>query len=467
MKPFKKKIAGVFAFAAVLGTGTGVAHASEPVNQNEISVESPTSETAKDFKQASIDLNRQSMVAHYDTITDRNHYNPTPPSRLGDYERNLKLPKCERPDGAIYQKMEDVIRYMRHPHLTPRITSPDMTEAQIKQAQRDLITLGFDIDDDGLHGPATTRAVMEFQMFWGPISNTMDINGVIDNNVMDHLEYYAAVARRDARTYNISDTSVVAAIRMATLLKNDDFELWMEMSFRESTHRTDAAPPKGTARGLFQHIERTYDKNVIIAGCNYGMGQYAKNYRISYDGQEDAEIIYTGSSRDHRFLYNTRYNPRFSAVMAVENNQFEIGLVEGWLGQSLRENYQRYSIHFKGVDAGYFFWKGYYNTPNAIAAHTFPKQARYNRNIYYDGRSARTYAQVANWFDDHFGTGKYREQYMVAVYAPPANTSNVRYAGQVEQSADQKPAEPSTPEQADTSPETGTVKTPPPPKPGV
>ncbi|GEM_PF-4321192 len=446
MKYFKRKITGAFAFAAALGLGTAPAHAQEVPDSSYSTTENAGTVANQNQPPTTTEIAQDNdLVAHYPRRISYDTM-PPPPRRLDDYERNLTLPECQIPDDPIYRKMEDVVRYMQYPNQTPDITSPNMTETQIIQAQRFLQTLGFNIEDDGVEGPATTRAVMEFQMFWGPISNTMDINGIIDNNVIDHMEYYTAVAERDARTYGV-ETEVAAAIRMATLLKQDSFELWMEMSLRESSHRPDARPPRGTARGLFQHIERTYDKDIMIAGCNYGMGQYAQKFSITYNGIDDAEIVYSGSEREHRFLYNTRYNPRFSAVMAVENNLFEVGLVEHWLGQSLQENYQRYSIHFKGVDAGYFFWRGYFNNPNATAARDFPAQARYNRRIYYNGRQARTYSQVADWFDAHFGTGRYTEQYQVAVYQPRYNTSNIRYAGQVEQPAAETTVTTSAPEQ--------------------
>lgn len=435
MRPTKRKIAKAFGFAAAASVVTTPAMATDPVEPVSI-----VGQNQNDNVPATLDresIASQTSVASAASATQARQQNDDVPAprNLGDYERDLPLPRCQVPSNdPMYADMARVIEHMRHPHTTPRIISPNMTEGQIRQAQRYLQTLGFNIDDDGMQGPATTRAVMEFQMFWGPISDTMQINGVIDDNVMRHMEYYAAAAQRDARTYDVSNTGVVAAIRMASLRKNDSFELWMEMALRESSFDPGAEARTSSADGLFQHINRTIDKNYIYAGCYYGLQNYVHNFSIVRNGIDPAEIVYNGSERDLEFLRDLRFNPRFSAIFAIENNQYEVGLLENWLGIPLQQNYQRYSVHFKGVDAGYFFWRGYRDTPNAIAARTFPRQARANRNIYYNRGRARTYQQINVWFQDHFGTGRYREQYRVAAYIPQYNNTNIGYAGQANRS---------------------------------
>lgn len=450
MRKITRKITQAFAAVALIGSGAGVAHANQspdpvaasaPADTNQ-DRRQPTAFTPYELPDDDEIVQRTTMqqraviqqpIATSARLNMASNANTAPaPRAMGDYERDLPLPRCERTSDLDYSKMEAVMRYKRYPHLTPRVDSPNVTAAQVEMTQQYLRTLGFRIDDDGIAGPATTRAIMEFQMFWGPISNSMEIDGVIDNNLIRHLEYYAAIAQRDARTYNVSNTGVVAAIRMAALRKNDNFEFLMEMALRESSFDPNAQARTSSADGLFQHINRTLDKNMIYAGCNYGLGEFTQNYSITRNGRDAAEINYNGSSADYRFLQNLRFNPRFSAILAVENNQYEVGLVEDWLGISLQENYQRYSIHFKGVDAGYFFWRGYRDTPNQAAAPTFRRQARANRAIYYNRGHARSYRQISTWFENHFGTGRFYERYRVAAYQPPMGDSRIGYAGRVD-----------------------------------
>ena len=419
MKKFRKSFRNVFLYAAAAGmTATGAAAQEIPSTQTEIVQKLPGQ--SNDNQTATSPIQR---IAY-----------PAPPKTAGAYEKYLKLPQCQREIGAQFNNSKDVIRYMLNPHQTPDVKSPDMSEAQITKAQRHLQDLGFKIADDGQQGGQTTRAVMEFQMLWGPISNTMEITGVIDQNTMDHMEYYARMAQRDSYAYDIP-RAVVAAIRLTQFRKGEDFEYLSDLFRQESTFRPEVTAHRGTATGLGQHIERTIWKNYKYAGCNYGLEDYAKNIRITYTGDDKAEIGYAGSKREENFLLNSRKNPRFSALMTAENSQYEIGLIEHWTGMKLDKGWQKYSVHFMGVENGYFFWKGYKDSPNAKAAYAFPKSARFNKSVFFNNRgrgSARSFQQVTSWFDSKFGTGKYREQYRMAAYRPVKDDSGVRYAGKVE-----------------------------------
>ena len=461
MTTLRQKIRHVFMYVAAAGaavTGTAVHAQDNPVNA-EANAETPdrnsdgtyvhngivfrpgtgsatpqqtpdttqTTGTQTPVTQAPVQTNlpTTSQIAYTQTGTFRY---PSAPTRVGDYERDLPLQRCPVRLNDRYSNATDVLRYMAQPSLTPNVVSPDMSERQITLAQQHLQKLGFDISDDGEQGPATTRAVMEFQMFWGPITNTMDINGVIDENTFRHMEYYARMAERDARTYDIP-IEAVGSIRLTQLRTGESFEFLSDLFRQESTFRVGVRARTSSATGLGQHIDRTWLKNVYYAGCKYGLDDYADQIRIRRSGSDAADIEFSGTSRQDRFLMNLRRNPRFSALMSAENSQYEVGLIQHWTGMTLDQDWQKYSVHFFGVEAAYFFYDRYQSSPNASAAARLPRQARANRAIFYTGGRARSYQEVGTWFQGKFGTGRYRERYQVAAYRPPSDV-RVGYAGQ-------------------------------------
>ena len=130
---------------------------------------------------------------------------------------------------------------------------------------------------------------------------------------------------------------------------------------------------------------------------------------------------------------NLRKNPRFSALMTAENSQYEVGMVEHWTGVQLDEDWQKYTVHFWGAENGNYFWSGLKNKPNVQARYDFAQEARSNRFVFYSNRGrgpARTYQQMANWFEGKFGTGLYSRQFQIAAYRAPQTDNGVRYAGQ-------------------------------------
>lgn len=134
-----------------------------------------------------------------------------------------------------------------------------------------------------------------------------------------------------------------------------------ESDFGRNTHN-----PKGSAKGLFQFTDDTWRDVITKYGSIYGLPT-------------------TTSVLDNRA----------NAFMAAEFARQNKMRFEKEMGRPLKDG-EYYVMHFMGAQGGINLARAYDKNPNAVAADLFPKEASYNRNIFYDKATGqpRTVAQV-------------------------------------------------------------------------
>lgn len=207
-------------------------------------------------------------------------------------------------------------------------------------------------------------------------------------------------------TTNISDNNALAAlgrqagprvtsaIKVASNQTGVDFAYLMEQAKAESAFKADAQAKTSSASGLYQFIESTWMHMVKNYGAKYGMGDLAA--KIDDHGK-------VADAATKQEILDLRKDPEKSALLAAEfaasNKRYLEQNYSGDIGST-----ELYFAHFMGAGGASAFLNEYKKNPLQNAADLFPKEARANRNVFYDRQTgqARTLAEVYDFFDKKF-----------------------------------------------------------------
>ncbi|WP_321502808.1 hypothetical protein [Breoghania sp.] len=191
----------------------------------------------------------------------------------------------------------------------------------------------------------------------------------------------------------VADTSSIAsrialAFQSASTTTGTDFAYLVKTASRESNFDASAKAKGSSATGLFQFIESTWLETVKTSGEAHGLGEYAKDIIPRSDGS------YTVSSAARRReILDLRKDPEIASLMAGELTRKNAAYLERKLGREATDG-ELYAAHFLGAGGASRLIHLAENDPDRSAAAVFPRQARANRSIFYEGRSARSVAQV-------------------------------------------------------------------------
>ncbi|MEM6811036.1 MAG: transglycosylase SLT domain-containing protein [Pseudomonadota bacterium] len=176
-------------------------------------------------------------------------------------------------------------------------------------------------------------------------------------------------------------TNVVNAIQNASRKTGVSFSYLLEKAAAESSFQIDAKARTSSATGLFQFIERTWLDMVNKHGEKHG--------------------INPNQSREQ--LLNLRNDPKAASMMAAEFAQENKNYLEKNIKSEIGDT-ELYFAHFMGARGASAFLSQLEKNPDAIAAHIFPKEARANRNVFYDSQTGyeKTLQQVYEFFDKKF-----------------------------------------------------------------
>lgn len=181
---------------------------------------------------------------------------------------------------------------------------------------------------------------------------------------------------------------VADAIKKASTATGTSFEYLLKTAARESSFKADARAKTSSAAGLFQFIDDTWLKTVKDEGHRFGLGDYA------------ADIVKTRTGRYHvadagrrQEILALRDDPQIAATMAGAFTRQNADYVSTRLGREATEG-ELYMAHFLGPRGAARFIELAGDRPDARADRHFPKAARANRAIFYDGGRARSLAQV-------------------------------------------------------------------------
>ena len=273
----------------------------------------------------------------------------------------------------------------------------------VKQQQKDLLTLGFDVGKaDGYKGARTRQAIAEFRALYLPDSGKQ----VTDADLAALMANYANLARTDAARFGV-DHGIVAAIRLGSIRTGVDFPYLMKLAATESNFKPKSRSATSSATGIYQFTRDTWLNTLKTHGKKYGLiGDYAANidhYTTVYGYLRpivrDKEI--------YKHLLELRKNPRVSAIMAAELVRDSEQLLVKSFDRKPTQT-ELYLTHFLGNDAAITFLRSLEQNPDTHAVELFPEAANSNRNIFHlKSSDPRTVDEVYALFDAKFSTSRF------------------------------------------------------------
>lgn len=182
---------------------------------------------------------------------------------------------------------------------------------------------------------------------------------------------------------------VMNAIKEASAKTGVSFSYLMGKAAAESNFNPDAKAKTSSATGLFQFIDSTWMDMMDRHGKKHG--------------------INTNQSKEN--LLNLRKDPEIASVMAAEFAADNKSYIQKTVGGDIGET-ELYFAHFMGAGGASAFLNQLKQNPNELAANIFPKEARANRNVFYDSKTGheRTLQQVYDFFDKKFTSNSLETQ---------------------------------------------------------
>ena len=271
--------------------------------------------------------------------------------------------------------------YLGHKDTMPAAEKPahlavdEVTRAQ----QRDLMALGFDIGKsaDGMKGEMTRISIGEFQLLYGNGKAT----GTLTADEATTLKNAAARARVDGKAYN-APTLAAGPIRMASDQSGADFTYMMKLAEAESSFVHTAKASTSSATGLYQFIEGTWSYMILNYGGKHGLGYFGPQVETYKDelGRDQARVP---NPLIRQALLDMRSNPQLAALFSAdfqdENKAKEACYVDGTVTRT-----DLYLAHFLGPSDAVWFITEMKKDPKQSAPDTFPEEANYNQNVFYE-----------------------------------------------------------------------------------
>jgi len=282
-------------------------------------------------------------------------------------------------------------------------THPSVFDPIVKQQQKNLLTLGFDVGKaDGFKGGRTRQAIAEFRALYLTDAGKQ----IKDADLAVLMASYANLARSDAARFGI-DHGIVAAIRLSSIRTGVDFSYLMKLAAAESNFEPKSKSATSSATGIYQFTRDTWLNTLKTHGAKYGfVAEYAANiehYETVYGYQRPKvrdEAMY-------QHLLELRKNPRVSAIMAAEMVRDSEQLLAHSFDRKPTQT-DLYLTHFLGNDNAITFLQSLEQSPDVHAVDLFPEAANSNRNIFHPGTSGpRTVDEVYALFDAKFSTRRY------------------------------------------------------------
>ncbi len=191
--------------------------------------------------------------------------------------------------------------------------------------------------------------------------------------------------------------SIVARVVRAAEKTDMDPALLMAIADKESNFSVSAHAKTSSASGLFQFIDKTWLQALKKYGERHGHGDAAR----AIAAIDDDELSVSPERRTK--ILNLRNDPYLSAALAAEVLKQESAEIGEKIGRALTAG-EIYLVHFLGPEDATRMIKAHEDAPNASAAALFPKPARANRPIFYEGGGrGRTVGEVHEAFEAMMG----------------------------------------------------------------
>lgn len=196
---------------------------------------------------------------------------------------------------------------------------------------------------------------------------------------------------------DVSD--VRGAISRAAQRVGVDFNYLFNQAKSESGLNPRAQAQSSSAGGLFQFIDQSWLGAVKMYGAKHGLSWAADAISRRSDGSWKVD----GAVRDQ--VMALKNQPEASSLMAAEFASDNASGLQSALGRQPRSA-DLYFAHFLGLEGATKFLKAADAQPDAAAASLFPREARANRTIFYNGGGSprslsEVYALMAKKIDDN------------------------------------------------------------------
>lgn len=223
--------------------------------------------------------------------------------------------------------------------------------------------------------------------------------------------------------YNVPK-NVYNAIKNAAAKTGVNFTYLVEKAAAESSFDTNAKSRTSSATGLYQFIESTWLTMVKNHGDKYGLEKYAQ--KIDDNGR-------VADPKARKEILNLRKDPEIASLMAAEFDTGNYNRLKENVGGDIGST-ELYMAHFLGAGGATGFLNAMKKSPNMVAADIFPKEARANRNVFYDSKTGqpRSLKQVYAMFDQKFKGSRSSDTIMTASNNVRTNT----YTGPRSEQAD-------------------------------
>lgn len=185
---------------------------------------------------------------------------------------------------------------------------------------------------------------------------------------------------------------VQSAIAQAAERTGGDFDFLLAQARLESGLNADAKAKTSSAAGLFQFIGSTWLETVNEHGEEHGMGWAADAIEVR-NGRATVSDPNMRSA-----IMQMRYDPEAASLMAGEFARDNAQHLSDEFGRQ-PDNTELYLAHFLGAAGATRFIGAHDANSDMIAAPLFPKAAKANQSIFYDGGRARKLSEVRDLFE--------------------------------------------------------------------
>lgn len=178
------------------------------------------------------------------------------------------------------------------------------------------------------------------------------------------------------------------AIDSAGTKSDVDFDYLLQTAIRESSLNPTAKAATSSATGLFQFLDSTWLGVLKQEGPRLGYQAYADAIEVDANGD------YTVSDKALRKeILNLREDPQVSSDLAAAFTRSNGEYLTAKFGRMPSPG-ELYIAHFMGAKGASDFFSAGLENADQSAAQLFPRQAKANPTIFYEGGKARTIREV-------------------------------------------------------------------------
>lgn len=194
---------------------------------------------------------------------------------------------------------------------------------------------------------------------------------------------------------SLAPKNILNAIDKASDKTGVNFAYLVKQAQMESNFNPSAEAKTSSATGLYQFIDQTWLSMMKRHGGKHGLSQFADMIEMKNGKARVA------SPQDERAILNLRNNPDIASKMAAElaksNERYLKHHVKGFEAKPT----DLYLAHFMGANGAARFLNAMNQNPDQNAAALFSKEARANKNVFFDKDSgkARSLNDVYAFFD--------------------------------------------------------------------